>query len=313
MIEEEIFPLVDELGNAIGQAARSKCHDGSKLLHPVIHLHIFNSKGELFLQKRSSTKDIQPNLWDTASAGHIDVGESPEEAVMREVKEELGITDILPQFIRSYIIETDVERELSYCFYAVYDGQITIDRDEVADGRFWSIEEIWSQLGKGIFTLNFESDFSKFLSEGISAINQIQWKANKYSDLDKDSLYRILDIRNRVFMLEQKVECPDLDYRDQYAVHLQGFLNGELIAYCRIFFPTDNTTEASIGRVAVSKEYRKKGYGRLLTEKALEIIGNIPVKISAQQYLEDFYRDLGFTSYGEPYMEAGIPHIKMKK
>ena len=80
---QEIFPLVDESGNVIGKAARSKCHDGTKLLHPVVHLHIFNSRGELFLQKRSSTKDVQPNLWYTASAGHIDLGETPYDAVGR--------------------------------------------------------------------------------------------------------------------------------------------------------------------------------------------------------------------------------------
>ena len=59
-MQEEIFPLVDEQGIVVGQASRSVCHDGSKLLHPVIHLHIFNSKGELYLQKRSATKDVQP-------------------------------------------------------------------------------------------------------------------------------------------------------------------------------------------------------------------------------------------------------------
>ncbi len=59
-MQEEIFPLVDEDGNITGQAPRSVCHNGSKLLHPVIHLHIFNSKGQLFLQKRSPLKDVQP-------------------------------------------------------------------------------------------------------------------------------------------------------------------------------------------------------------------------------------------------------------
>lgn len=75
---EEIFPLVDETGNIIGQAPRSVCHDGSKLLHPVIHLHIFNSEGDLYLQKRSATKDVQPDKWDSSVAGHIDLGEMPE-------------------------------------------------------------------------------------------------------------------------------------------------------------------------------------------------------------------------------------------
>lgn len=171
-MQEEIFPLVDEEGNTIGQAPRSVCHDGSKLLHPVIHLHIFNSKGELFLQKRAATKDVQPNRWDASVAGHIDLNEKPDKAVLREASEELGISNITPHYLLKYIIETDRERELSYCFYTIYDGDFHIDNNEVSDGRFWTIEEIQSQLGQHIFTTNFELDFEKFLSEGLNALNR---------------------------------------------------------------------------------------------------------------------------------------------
>lgn len=310
---EEVFPLVDEQGSVTGQALRSRCHDGSKLLHPVVHLHIFNTKGELFLQKRSSTKDIQPGLWDTSSAGHIGLDETPIKAVLREVSEELGITSITPRFITRYIIETNVERELTYCFYTVYNGDIIIDNDEVSDGCFWTIENIKKQLGKGVFTVNFESDFHNFLSQGLSSIDQLHWKVDTYNDLDKESLYRILDIRNNVFMLEQKVECPDLDYKDQQAIHLQLCTEDKLIAYCRIFLPAKDCRYAAIGRVAVIQEYRALGYGRLLMEKAIDIIGSHPVNISAQMYLENFYTNLGFIPLRKPYMEAGIPHIRMRK
>ncbi|MDR1502317.1 MAG: NUDIX domain-containing protein [Prevotella sp.] len=168
---EEIFPLVDETGNIIGQAPRSVCHDGSKLLHPVIHLHIFNSYGELYLQKRSATKDVQPNKWDSSVAGHIDLDETPEIAAGREAGEELGLSGIKPYFITKYIIETDRERELSYCFYAIYNGNFVLNKEELADGRFWKIEEIQSNLGKDIFTTNFELDFIKFLNKGLSGIS----------------------------------------------------------------------------------------------------------------------------------------------
>ncbi len=164
-MSEEIFPLVNQSGEVIGKAPRSVCHNGSKLLHPVVHLHIFNSKGELFLQKRSAMKDVQPNKWDTAVAGHIDLGETVETAVLREAREELGIENVEPVFIRKYIIETPTERELSYCYYVTYEGAITLDCTEVADGRYWRIEEIEQNMNKNIFTINFESDFETIIKD----------------------------------------------------------------------------------------------------------------------------------------------------
>ena len=99
--QQEIFPIVDENGEVIGSATRGECHSGSKLLHPVVHLHVFNTKGEIYLQRRPDWKDIQPGKWDTAVGGHIDYGETPDEALNREVREELGINDLTPVFVGS--------------------------------------------------------------------------------------------------------------------------------------------------------------------------------------------------------------------
>jgi len=160
-MREEWFPLVNEEGETIGKATRRECHSGSKQLHPVIHLHIFNDAGELYLQKRSMNKDIQPGKWDTAVGGHIDYGETVEEALRREVREELGITEFTPQFMTRYIFESAIEKELVNTFRTVYNGEIQPDTEELDGGRFWSIEDIKTNLGKNVFTPNFEQEFRR--------------------------------------------------------------------------------------------------------------------------------------------------------
>ena len=155
-----MFPIVDEDGNILSAATRGECHSGSKLLHPVVHLHVFNSRGELYLQKRPEWKDIQPGKWDTAVGGHIDLGESVEMALKREVREELGIEDFTPELLTHYVFESAREKELVFAHKTVYDGEIH-PSEELDGGRFWSIEEIIANIGKEVFTPNFESEFKR--------------------------------------------------------------------------------------------------------------------------------------------------------
>ncbi len=159
---QELFPLVDEEGNVVGKATRGECHNGSRLLHAVVHLHVFNSKGEVYLQKRPEWKDIQPGKWDTAVGGHIDYGETPEQALIREVSEELGITDFEPERVGQYVFDSRRECELVYVNKTTYDGLITPSAEELDGGRFWTIQEIRDAIGQNILTPNFESEFSRF-------------------------------------------------------------------------------------------------------------------------------------------------------
>ena len=159
--QQEIFPLVDESGRVIGSATRGEYHSGTKLLHPVVHLHVFNSNGDVYLQKRPEWKDIQPGKWDTAVGGHIDYGETPEDALLREVREELGITDFKPQLIDKYVFESQRERELVYVHRTIYDGEIRPSAKELAGGRFWTMQQIRDAIGKNILTPNFESEFAR--------------------------------------------------------------------------------------------------------------------------------------------------------
>ena len=159
--QEELFPIVDEEGRVIGSATRGECHSGSHLLHPVVHLHVFNSQGDIYLQRRPEWKDIQPGKWDTAVGGHIDYGETPDDALRREVREELGITEFTPQFICKYVFESKRERELVYVHRTIYDGAIRPSAEELDGGRFWTMQEIRDAIGKGLLTPNFESEFHK--------------------------------------------------------------------------------------------------------------------------------------------------------
>lgn len=161
----ELFPVVDADGNILGSVTRGHAHDGSKILHPVVHLHVFNSKGDLYLQHRPAWKDIQPDKWDTAVGGHVDLGENIEQALHREVSEELGITDFAPVSMGHYVFESKREKELVFVHRCVYDGEIKPSKDELNGGRFWTPQEIKDNIGKGVFTPNFENEYKKYFAE----------------------------------------------------------------------------------------------------------------------------------------------------
>lgn len=162
--DKELLPLTDELGHIVGRATRGECHGGSMLLHPVVHLHVFNPEGALFLQRRPEWKDIQPGRWDTAVGGHVDWGETIDEALRREVSEEIGLTDFTPTFLCRYVFESRRERELVHVYQTVTDHPLCPSA-ETAGGRYFTRREIISHLGRDFFTPNFEQEWQRLFGE----------------------------------------------------------------------------------------------------------------------------------------------------
>lgn len=160
--KNELLPIVDSDGNVTGSMTRGEAHGGAKTLHPVVHLHVFNPKGDIYLQRRPDWKDVQPGKWDTATGGHIGFGEDIETALRREVVEELGINDFQYKSLGHYVFESDVEKELVYVHTTVYEKEIHPNAEELNGGRYWTKEEVKQNIGKGVFTPNFEHEYRKF-------------------------------------------------------------------------------------------------------------------------------------------------------
>lgn len=158
----ELLDIVDEAGRIVGRETREHCHGNPALIHRSVHVFVFNTAGELYLQKRSMIKDVQPGKWDTSVGGHLDLGEEYEAAVLREMEEELGIRGIEPEYLYAYLYRNPHESEATRMYRIVYDGPITPDPDEISEGRFWSPGEIESKLGTDVFTPNFEKEIRRF-------------------------------------------------------------------------------------------------------------------------------------------------------
>ena len=144
---------------------------------------------------------------------------------------------------------------------------------------------------------------------------QVSIKA--FDELTIHELYQILRLRSEVFVVEQDCVYQDVDNKDQKALHVIGLKGDEVVAYTRIFKPGDYFDNVSIGRVVVRQDQRKYGLGKQIMLATMAAIDqrfpNKPIEISAQSYLLKFYTDLGFSAFGEEYLEDGIPHRRMLK
>ena len=148
--------------------ARSFAHNGSKQLHPVVHLHVIDRFGRIFLQKRSMTKDIQPGKWDTAVGGHLALGESYEEGAKRELAEELGVTDapVLKTLFDSKI-RNEIESEDTRVFALYRAGGFRFQESEIDEIRFWPPEKLFDARERENFTPNLCAELDKLREIGL--------------------------------------------------------------------------------------------------------------------------------------------------
>lgn len=144
----------------------------------------------------------------------------------------------------------------------------------------------------------------------------VVWRAQRFDELSIEQLYAILAARAAVFVVEQDCPYQDLDGMDACGIHLTAWsADGTVAAYARVLPPGKRFSEPSIGRVLTARQARRTGLGRELMRRSITLAESAypgqALRISAQQYLEGFYRGLGFVTVGEPYPEDGIPHLEM--
>lgn len=161
---EEYIEIINEKGEIIGIAPRSEVHGNPLLMHRVVHVLIFNKRGEILLQKRSMSKDVAPGKWDTSVGGHVCPGEDLVDSALREMEEELGIKKGYLKYLYSYVHTNSYETEYVTTFRVIYDGEFSFNREEIEEVRFWSIDEIKKSMGLGILSDNFEHEISMYLS-----------------------------------------------------------------------------------------------------------------------------------------------------
>lgn len=158
--DEEYFEIVDDSDQVVGLASRRRCHGDPTLIHRVAHVLVFNHRGELLLQKRSASKDVQPGKWDTSVGGHLDPGEDYLTAAVRELHEELGLANLPLTFLYTSRIRNAYEAENVATYLTYHDGPFSFAAAEIDEVRFWSPALIESTLGHGIFTPNFEEEWA---------------------------------------------------------------------------------------------------------------------------------------------------------
>ncbi len=163
--QDELFDIVDKDDQVIGQSTRGKLHRNKNLIHRSIGVCVFNSKGEIYLQKRSNTKDTDPGKWTISCSGHVLSGDSYQVTAARELKEELGV-DLQIEFVVKYLCHASNETEMQMLFKAYSEGPFKLHPQEIEEGKFYTQDKLKVAIRRGEIELSFS---------GKMALKKIGW------------------------------------------------------------------------------------------------------------------------------------------
>ena len=141
-MSEEIFDIVNERDEVIGRASRREVHR-TGLWHRAVHVFVFNARGELFLQKRSMTKDSSPGLWDSSASGHVDSGEDYDACAVRELREEIGLlVSTCPPRVCKVEPCAETGQEFVWLYHGASEGPFTLHPEEIERGEWFARDHL---------------------------------------------------------------------------------------------------------------------------------------------------------------------------
>ena len=172
----EFLDVTDRNGNIVGRATREECHSNPSLIHRIVHVFIMNKAGEIFLQKRSLTKDTQPGMWDISVSGHVALGETVRNTVSRKLKIELGLDlkklpEVPLEQLYEYLWRSPRQTHLITSFMFPYEGPFRLNEEEITEARFWTRDEIRMSMSPVRFSPGFMDEYERY-----NQLTRTNWK-----------------------------------------------------------------------------------------------------------------------------------------